>query len=142
MYFAFNVHYTRNQKNLQGQATIEFTRNGRTYELESTVIDSLGIVFRTASGAACSGPSSSTCFGTADFRSKARLFDITNPSSPILLLSNLTLQLTVTDRGEPGSNDSIGVTAWNGNTLVFSSEWSGTKTVEELVDGGNTVVHQ
>jgi hypothetical protein len=140
MEFAFNVNYTRNFKNLQGHASVQFTRNGRTYELRSTAIDSLGIVFQSASGAACSGPSSSTCFGTANLRAKARLIDISDRSTPILL-SNLTLQITVTDKGEPGSSDTIGVTAWNGNTLVFSSEWNGTTTVEGLLDGGNIVVH-
>ncbi len=47
----------------------------------------------------------------------------------------------MTDKGEPGSNDTIGITLWNGNTLVFSSEWTGAKTLEKQIDGGNLVVH-
>ena len=47
----------------------------------------------------------------------------------------------MTDKGEPGSSDSIGVTLWNVNTLLFSSEWNGAKTLEKVVQGGNLVVH-
>jgi hypothetical protein len=66
---------------------------------------------------------------------------VTDPLSPISVAGNLSLQVTITDRGEPGSNDSIGVTLWNGSTLLFSSEWRGSKTLEQRLDGGNTVVH-
>jgi len=118
-----------------------FRSGGRTYEIQSTAIDSLGIALKTAGGASCPGPPSATCFGLADFRSKATLSDVTNPSSPVLLGGNLTLQMTVTDKGEPGASDSIGFTLWSGNTLVFSSSWSGAKTIESVLGGGNTVVH-
>jgi hypothetical protein len=47
----------------------------------------------------------------------------------------------MTDRGEPGSSDTIGVTLWDGGKLVFSSEWNGAKTLEKQLDGGNLVVH-
>ena len=47
----------------------------------------------------------------------------------------------MTDKGEPGSNDTIGVTLWDGNKLVFSSEWKGAKTSEKVLNGGNLVVH-
>jgi hypothetical protein len=52
-----------------------------------------------------------------------------------------TLQVTFTDKGEPGLNDTIGFTLWNGSKLLFSSEWNGAKTLERALDGGNTVVH-
>jgi hypothetical protein len=47
--------------------------------------------------------------------------------------------MTMTDRGEPGSADSIGITVWNGagTQLLFSSCWNGTKTVEQVLGGGN-----
>jgi hypothetical protein len=77
----------------------------------------------------------------ADFRSKANLSDVTNPLAPISLGGNLTLQVTMTDKGEPGSNDTIGITLWDGSKLAFSSEWTGAKTLEKVLDGGNLVVH-
>jgi hypothetical protein len=34
-----------------------------------------------------------------------------------------------------------GVTLWNGDTLVFSSDWTGAQTQELNLRGGNLVVH-
>lgn len=89
----------------------------------------------------CAGPPSSTCSGLADLRSKANLTDVTDPLNPISLGRNLTLQITMTDKGEPGSSDSLGITLWGGPKLLFSSEWTGSRTVERIIDGGNIVVH-
>ena len=86
-------------------------------------------------------PSWRTCFGLADFRSKANLTDITDPNHPIALGGNLTLQITMTDKGEPGSSDLIGITLWSGPKLFFSSEWNGARTLERVIAGGNIVVH-
>jgi hypothetical protein len=53
----------------------------------------------------------------------------------------LSLQMTMTDKGEPGKDDTIALTLWNGSTLVFSSNWVSAKTLEQIVGGGNLVVH-
>ena len=47
----------------------------------------------------------------------------------------------MTDRGTPGTVDTIGITLRSGNSLFFSSEWNGSTTVEATLDGGNLVVH-
>jgi len=78
--------------------------------------------------------------GTAQFSGKANVKDITNPLAPVSLNGNLTLNMTLTDKGEPGSSDTIGFTLWDGNTLVFSSNWSAAKTIEQILAGGNTQV--
>jgi hypothetical protein len=141
MNFGFNVNY-KNTKSLLGHVNIIFRAGGHTYQIKNTAINSLGITLKNSNGiGVCSGPPSSTCFGIADFRSKANLTDVTNPRAPISLGGNLTWQLTITDRGQPGSSDTIGVTLWNGNKLLFSSEWTGSKTVEQILEGGNLVVH-
>jgi len=141
MNLGFNVNY-KNTKSLQGHANIIFRAGGHTYQIKSTAIDSLGIALKNSNGnGVCSGPPSLTCFGIADFRSKANLTDVTNPLAPVSLGGNLTLQITITDKGEPGSSDTIGVTLWDGNKLVFSSEWKGSKTLEQILGGGNLVVH-
>lgn len=127
MNFGFNVTY-KNLKSFQGHVNIVFRKDGHTYQIKSTAIDSLGITPKPWGG-------------VADFRSKANLTDVTNPLAPVSLGGNLTLQVTMTDKGEPGSSDTIGVTLWDGSTLVFSSEWTGAKTLETLLDGGNLVVH-
>ncbi len=143
MNWGFNVKYNKNKTNLQGHANIIFRRTVggllRVYQIKSNAIDSLGVKWSPTSCAP--GPASSSCVGTAEFRSKANLTDVTNPSAPIALGGNLTLHLTMTDKGEPGSTDSIGVTLWDGSTLLYSSEWDGTKTLEKQLNGGNLVVH-
>jgi hypothetical protein len=140
MSFGFNFKY-KNQKNIQGHANLIFRKNDHTYQIKSTAIDSLGIALRTPDGLPCSDPVSPTCWGIADFRSKANLTDVTDPDNPVSLGGNLTLQVTMADKGEPGSSDTIAVTLWDGNQLLFSSEWNGSKTVEMALGGGNLVVH-
>jgi hypothetical protein len=45
-------------------------------------------------------------------------------------------------KGEPGAADTIAITLWNKNGgLWFSSRWSGTTTLEQLLGGGILVVH-
>jgi hypothetical protein len=57
--------------------------------------------------------------------------------------SNATLELKMTDKGEPGANiDTYGITIWgSNNTLLFSSNWSGTVTNEAAINGGNIQVN-
>ena len=75
------------------------------------------------------------------FVSKANLKDITNPLAPVSLGGNLTLQVNLTDKGEPGSSDQIAISLYDGSTLMYSSNWDGIQTVEMLLAGGNLVVH-
>ena len=49
--------------------------------------------------------------------------------------------VTPIEKGEPGSSDTIGITLWDCSKLLFSSEWTGAKTLEKLLYGGNLVVH-
>lgn len=77
-------------------------------------------------------------FATATFNGKANIQDITNPVAPISVDGNATLQVQMTDKGEPGRDDTIAITVWNkSGGLLFSSNWSGTKTIEQLLGGGN-----
>jgi hypothetical protein len=83
---------------------------------------------------------SATCPATATFNGKASIQDVTNPLAPVSIDGNATLQVTMTDKGEPGSSDSIGITVWNksGGTW-FTSNWDTTlgRTIEQLLGGGN-----
>ena len=55
---------------------------------------------------------------------------------------NAALQVVMTDKGEPGRSDTIAITVWNkSGGLWFSSNWNGTKTLEQMLGGGNLVVH-
>ncbi|MEV4539608.1 M12 family metallo-peptidase [Asanoa sp. NPDC049518] len=105
---------------------VRFQSGSRTYEIRSTAVSSLG-------------SSSGGGVARADLRAQATLNDVTG-SSPTLVASGLTLRVAVSDRGSPGSADSFAVTLWNGNALLFSSEWTGAKSQELRLAGGNLVV--
>jgi hypothetical protein len=124
--FGFNAKYNKSGTNLQGQVNIIVRNGGRTYQIKSKAITSLAA-------------NSST--GTATFNGKANIQDITDQLNPISVDGNASLQLTLTDNGEPGTSDTIGITLWNkSGGLWFASAWSGTKTIEQVLSGGNLVV--
>ncbi len=93
--------------------------------------------------AGCTGATStSPC--KAQFNGKANIQDITNPVASIGVSGNDSLQFNMTDYGSPGSTDTLGITLWNGSGGIwFSTNWVGTPpaTVEQLLAGGNLVVH-
>jgi VCBS repeat-containing protein len=127
--FGFNVKYTKSLTNLQGSINTIIRSGGKVYQIKGNAMSSLTTNLTTATAK------------TATFNGKANLRDITNPLAPVSLGGNLPLQVTMTDKGEPGSSDTIGIQLSNTNgSLLFSSNWSGTKTVEQLLRGGNLVV--
>ena len=54
----------------------------------------------------------------AQFITKANLKDITAPDNPISLGGNLILKVDMTDRGEPGDEDSIAINLTDGGVLL------------------------
>jgi hypothetical protein len=68
--------------------------------------------------------------------------DVLDPPAPVAVEGNATLQVTMDDNGKPGSSDTIGITVWNkSGGLWFTSKWNGVKAIEQLLNGGNLVVH-
>jgi hypothetical protein len=134
--FGFSVKYNKQGTNLQGRINtiIRRTEIGvlRTYQIKGNAMTSLAVQPPLCANAPCN----------ATFNGQASIQDITNPLSPISVDGNATLQVTMTDNGEPGSADTIGVTVWNkSGGLWSSSRWNGTKTTEQGLGGGNLVVH-
>jgi len=131
--FGFHVKYNKKGINLQGGMNVIFRRMEggveHNYQIKSTSMVSLGVNVTIPTAM------------TAVFTTKANLKDVTNPTNPISLGGNLDLKVTMTDRGEPGNTDGIGITLWNGSTLLFSSNWNGSNTTELNLSGGNLVVH-
>lgn len=131
VHVGFNLKYNKALTNLQGQATVLFRAGGKVYQIKSTSFDSLGVAFRTAAGSPCE-EGEDGCYGIAELRSQANL-------SPVG--GGLSLRITLTNRGDPGSADSIGIALWDGHDLLFSSQWNGARTLEGPLDGGSLVVH-
>lgn len=129
--FGFNIKYNKSGRNLQGNINTIFRRTEmdgilHTYQVKGNVMNSLSV-----------DPSR----GTAVFNGKASIQDITDPLIPISVDGNATLQVNLTDRGEPGTNDSVAITIWNKTGgLWFASAWNGTQTVEDTLSSGNAVV--
>ncbi len=128
--FGLNVKFNKNGTNLQGKVNIiSRGANGNVYQIKSNAIDSLNIT------------SPSAGIIQATFTSKANVTDITNPLAPISLGGNKVLQIVLTDKGEPGASDTIAITLTDpSGGLLFSSNWNGTKSVEQLLGGGNLQV--
>ncbi|MEV4200701.1 M12 family metallo-peptidase [Micromonospora globbae] len=105
-----------------GSATVDFRSAGRGYQIRGTAVEGLGL---------------SRAGDVAQVRYRASLHD----SDGRLVAGGLTLTATVTDRGSPGRDDTVGVTLWRGGELLFSSDWSGAGTAEARLVGGNLTVH-
>jgi hypothetical protein len=108
----FNASYTPNGSKPKGHANIVFRRTVggavHTFQIKSTAINSVGV-----------NPSSPN---RAEFNSKANLTDVTDPYNPVPIAGNLTLLATITDNGEPGTADTIGVTLYDKDgQLLFSN---------------------
>ncbi len=133
--FGFNVRYNKTGKNLQGNINTIFRRKEsdgivHVYQIKGNSMTSLSVNASVATAK------------TALFNGKANMTDITNPLMPVSLGGNLTLQVTMTDKGEPGVNDQIGITVYNNaGGIFYSSNWSGTRTAETVLRGGNLVVN-
>jgi len=127
--FGFNVKYNKGMTNLQGSINTILRNGGHAYQIKGNSMTSLAVQPLPAGG-------------RATFYGKASIQDVTVPASPVSIDGNATLQVTLTDIGEPGTGDTIGITLWTKTgDLWFTSNWSGTKTVEQTLAGGNLVVH-
>ena len=124
--FGFNVKFNKKLANLQGHVNIIIRQDDRVYQVKTNAMRSLVADPET---------------NEAIFISKANLIDITDPNNPISVAGNLTLLISLTDRGDSPSSDSIGITLWKRNELWFSSNWTGTETIEQMLAGGNLVIH-
>ena len=126
--FGFNVKHGENGSSPQGDVNIIVRSNGHVYQAKSTTIKSISIVGKVAQIEAINGS----------------IQEITNPALPVSVAGNVTIRLTMTDNGEPGANDTVGISVWDSSTSVswlwFSSNWIGSQTLEQRLDVGNLVV--
>jgi trimeric autotransporter adhesin len=139
--FALGLKYKpKAPRDPKGHIEVVFRVGSQTYVIRSSGIDLLGVSEEAPSGKQCHGHGA-TCMGRADMRWTATLIDVTDARKPITVGSNLALQVTVTDRGDHhGSGDAIGITLWDGSALLFSSSWTGSQTVEQVLEAGKITV--
>ena len=131
--FGLNAKFSRNGKTLVGGVKTIIRKDEHVYLIKSIKLTSLVAVPFDEND-----PNS----GTATIVGKANITDITDPDNPVLIASNCTIQITLTDNGEPGTYDTISITLWSKNgTLLFSSNWNGVETIEQILTGGNLQVH-
>jgi hypothetical protein len=142
--FGFNVKYNKGGTNLQGHVNIIVRQGAKTYQIMSTALQSLGVLYYNSvtqtygpsPGGTCTTTATAACPIKATFVSKGNLNDITNGSSTSVFGGGL-LTMSVTDRGSPGVADTIAITLNNGSTVAYSSSWNTTSTVE-IVLGAET----
>jgi hypothetical protein len=110
-----------------GTTILSFRSEGRKYEIRGVGLDSFGV--RSSGGT-----------DRFDLRTRAGLYDVTDPRRPVTVATGLTLRITGTDRGLLGGKDGIGVTLTGGDRLLLSTDWTGLTTQEINVTGGTLLV--
>jgi hypothetical protein len=126
--FGFNVKWNKSVRNLQGNFNLILRRGSEIYQIKSNALASLGI------------DGTNPCSHKAVLTTKANLNKVTSGIAD-LITGNLSLQVTLTDNGEPGVTDMIGVTVYDGSILIYSSNWPVSSTEELTLVGGNILVH-
>ena len=126
--FGFTVKYAKGGTNPQGEVNLVVRSNGRVYHVKSSAIAALAVT-----------PASGTSPGKATLTATVTIRDITAPGKPVTVSSTATAQLAMTDNGEPGANDTLGITITSAGALWFSSNGSPTATPQKL-GGGNLQV--
>jgi hypothetical protein len=134
--FGFNVKFNKNGTNLQGNINTIIRRTEsdgllHVYQIKGNAMTSLSTQNAT-----------STAPAKATFNGKASIQDITDPLNVTGVDGNATLQVVMTDAGEPGTWDRIAITVWNKQGgMWYSSNWNGSATAEQLLGKGNLQIN-
>jgi hypothetical protein len=126
--FGFTMQYSKNGGSAKGQANIIIRSNNKTDQIKSNAINSLSTGAVTATGTG------------ASFNTKATLTDVTNPLLPVSLGGNLDLFVNMNDSSTGGKGDEVSILLQSGSTILFSSNWNGSRTALQKLGGGNIQV--
>ncbi|GAA3748992.1 hypothetical protein GCM10022225_36560 [Plantactinospora mayteni] len=110
-----------------GTTILSFRSEGRKYEIRGVGLDSFGV--RSNGG-----------IDHIDLRTRAGLYDVTDPRRPVAVATGLNLRITGTDRGLLGGRDSVAVTLTEGDRLLLSTDWTGLTTQEINLTTGTLFV--
>ncbi len=123
--FGLNAKFIQGGKTLQGSVDLTLRSDERVYQIKSSALTSLAVQDNRSV-----------------FTARVVISDVTGPGKGITVDKQATLQVLLTDRGEPGRNDSLAVAVWDrDDRLWFSSHWNGRRTVEQTLGGGNLKIH-
>ena len=121
--FGFAFKYNKSGTNLKGHINLMIRSGSHTWEVKSNNPTSLAGMPST---------------GRVTVVAKATVRELGGG----VFEPNATVELSMSDNGEPGENDTLAITAWSkSGALLFSSNWNGAKTEEQLLGGGNLQVH-
>ncbi len=129
------MKYNKSGTNLQGNANIIVRgSNGKIWQIKTTSLQSLA--FYPAANSTVNGGGSGT------FIAKCNVTDITDPNNPASVGSGgniLTVNFVDTGTGAGVGPDAISMQIYDnsGTTLMYSSDWDGTKTIQQNLGGGN-----
>lgn len=132
MNFGLVMKWNKSGKNLQGNINIIYRgTDGYNYQIKSNAINSLAI-------------SAITGYSKAVISTKANLTRLLPDGTSVSLGGNISLTVTAlqSTTDNTGKSDRIGVqlAGANGSGIYFSSNWSGGKTVEQVLNGGKIQV--
>lgn len=115
------VWYVPRGVSMGGSASITVHSQGHVYQIETTTLTDLGVNIAAR-------PTTTT------LQSQAEIIDITNSRKPVVIDNAATLQLDMS--GSVVRPSSVGITVWNKKGgLYFSSNWNGTTTVQQALNG-------
>jgi hypothetical protein len=136
-HFGFSLKFNTNKTILKGQINLLLRRTVnevvRTYQFKGSKMTFLTVQ-----------PASFTAPGTASFYVLGSIQDITDPLAPVTVEGNASVQMAMTDFGDPTGAatdpiaDRIGITIrTNFGGVWYSSHSDGKNTLEQNLDGGN-----
>jgi hypothetical protein len=81
--------------------------------------------------------------GRAQLNVKANIQDVTRLAAPLASDGNSTLPVSLMEKGEPGSADTIGIALWDRNgELLYASGWNGVSTAQPSLGSGHPGMHE
>jgi len=135
--FSMDVQFNKKYTNPQGKSYVTFF----SYNKPDGTLDNVLHQYEVASNAiAVFAVGQTPTKNDASFSSKSNLVEVLEDGTRVGVESGITLQLSMTDNGA-GALDKFAITLYSKSGGVwFSSNWSVTKTVEQLLHEGNVYV--
>ncbi|WP_326552036.1 M12 family metallo-peptidase [Micromonospora sp. NBC_01813] len=126
--FDFDGRFTASGQ-LAGKALVGYRSGDTRYKFQGATLESLGT--RTVGD-----------HRVAQLRYRVTLYDLSTPQQPVPVATDLTMLVEGYDVQWLGRHDALAVSVWDGDQLMFSSQWgySGTALNSITASGGDIVI--